>query len=64
MAHIGHPVAGDPVYGSERHRLGLKGQCLFAKYIQFTHPCTGAVLAFEADRPAFLADTIRKLGMQ
>ena len=64
MAHIGHPVAGDPVYGSERHRLGLNGQCLFAKYIQFTHPCTGAVLAFEADRPAFLADTIRKLGMQ
>ena len=64
MAYLGHPVAGDPVYGHEKHRLGLNGQCLFAKYIQFTHPCTGAVLAFEADRPAFLADTIRKLGMQ
>lgn len=63
MAHLGHPVAGDPVYGTERNRLGLAGQCLFAKYIKFTHPVTGAVLAFEADRPAFFADTIRRLGM-
>lgn len=63
MAHIGHPVVGDPVYGSEKQRLGLAGQCLFAKYIEFTHPVSGAVLAFEAGRPQFLVDTIRKLGI-
>lgn len=63
MAYIGHPVVGDPVYGSERHRLGLDGQCLFARYIQFTHPVTGKVLAFEADRPRFFAETLRKLGI-
>ena len=63
MAYMGHPVAGDPVYGSEKHRLGLSGQCLFAKFIQFTHPVTGAVLAFEADRPQFLRETLQKLGI-
>ncbi len=64
MAYIGHPVAGDPVYGSERHKLGLQGQCLFAKYISFTHPVTGEVLAFEADRPRFLTDTLKKIGIR
>ena len=63
MAYLGHPVAGDPVYAPGTDRLGLSGQCLFAKYIQFTHPVTGEVLAFEADRPAFLTETVRKLGM-
>ena len=58
MAYMGHPVAGDPVYGTEKHRLGLSGQCLFAKFIQFTHPVSGAVLAFEADRPQFLKETL------
>ena len=63
MAYMGHPVVGDPVYGTEKHRLGLSGQCLFAKFIQFTHPVTGAVLAFEADRPQFLRETLQKLGI-
>lgn len=63
MAHLGHPVVGDPVYGTPKHSLGLMGQCLFAKYIQFTHPVNGAVLAFEADRPQFLTDTVKKLGI-
>ncbi len=63
MAYLGHPVAGDPVYGTEKHRLGLSGQCLFAKFIQFTHPVSGAVLAFEADRPQFLKETLEKLGI-
>ncbi len=63
MAYLGHPVAGDPVYGTEKHRLGLSGQCLFAKYIQFTHPVTGAVLAFQADRPQFLTDALQRLGI-
>ena len=63
MAYLGHPVAGDPVYGTDKHRLGLAGQCLFAKYIQFTHPVTGAVLAFEADRPQFFADALQRLGI-
>ncbi|MBP5230922.1 MAG: RluA family pseudouridine synthase [Clostridia bacterium] len=63
LSHLGHPVAGDPVYGSDRHRLGLAGQCLFAKTIAFRHPVTGEELSFTAERPAFLTETIRKTGI-
>ena len=63
LSHLGHPVAGDPVYGSERTRLGLSGQCLFARTIAFTHPVTGEELSFTAERPEFLVETIRKTGI-
>lgn len=38
MAYIGHPVAGDPVYGSKKYITKLNGQCLHAYYISFVHP--------------------------
>lgn len=63
MSHIGHPVAGDAVYGNARYRLGLDGQCLFAKYISFVHPITGKILAFEAARPAYFSDALRRAGL-
>ena len=63
MAYIGHPVAGDTVYGNARYRLGLDGQCLFAKYISFVHPITGETLAFEAARPAYFSDALRRAGL-
>ena len=64
MAHIGHPIVGDPLYGTEKQRLGLVGQCLFAKYISFIHPVTGKPLTFSAERPLFLTETVRRLGIQ
>jgi len=63
LSHLGHPVAGDPVYGNEKHKLGLSGQCLFAKTIAFRHPVTGEWLSFTAERPGFLTETIRKTGI-
>ncbi len=63
MSHIGHPVAGDTVYGNARYGLGLDGQCLFAKYISFVHPITGETLAFEAARPAYFSDALRRAGL-
>ena len=53
MSHIGHPVAGDPVYGDKTNRLGLNGQCLFAKYIKFIHPITKKEMEFSAELPEF-----------
>lgn len=46
MAHIGHPILGDPVYGRptqfERRHPGLiKGQCLHAGQLSFVHPSSG-----------------------
>ena len=63
MAYIGHPVAGDTVYGSVRYRLGMEGQCLFAKYISFVHPITGETMTFEAARPAYFSDALRRAGL-
>ena len=63
MAHIGHPVAGDTVYGNVRYRLGMEGQCLFAKYISFVHPITGETQTFEAARPTYFSDALRRAGL-
>ena len=61
MAHIGHPVTGDAVYGKAKNPFGLEGQCLFARFISFTHPVTGETLAFEAPYPEYFAKTLEKL---
>ena len=63
MAYIGHPVAGDTVYGNARYRLGMEGQCLFAKYISFVHPITGETMTFEAARPTYFSDALRRAGL-
>ncbi len=41
MAHIGHPILGDTVYGGKKPVPGLQGQCLHAMGLQFIHPRTG-----------------------
>lgn len=53
---IGHPVAGDPTYGSGTVLRGapLHRQFLHAYQLQFAHPLTGAALEFEAPLPADL----------
>ena len=50
MAYIGHPVAGDPLYGGG-NELGLSSQCLHARHIRFIHPTTGLPMAFDSDLP-------------
>ena len=64
MAHIGHPVAGDTVYGSPKqpkHCEALNGQCLHAKCIGFIHPITGEELYFESELPQYFTDFLQKL---
>jgi len=50
---IGHPIVGDPVYGSGSTMRGvtLKRQFLHAYQLKFTHPSTGAVITVEAPLP-------------
>lgn len=50
MAYLGHPVAGDPLYGGGKV-LGLDSQCLHACAIRFLHPATGASMAFSCPLP-------------
>ena len=41
MAHLGHPIYGDTVYGGKKPVPGLTGQCLHAVGLRFVHPRTG-----------------------
>jgi 23S rRNA pseudouridine1911/1915/1917 synthase len=68
LAHIGHPVVGDPVYGSgfkakaetlpggaRAAVMSLKRQALHAAQLCFEHPLTGKKLRFESPLPEDLA---------
>ncbi|MBQ9861772.1 MAG: RluA family pseudouridine synthase [Clostridia bacterium] len=61
MAYLGHPVAGDTVYGGTKQPSGLNGQCLHAKTIGFVHPITGEYLEFESDLPAYFDEFLSKI---
>lgn len=61
MAHIGHSVAGDEVYGPKKPLKDLDGQCLHAKVIGFEHPVTHEYLEFESKLPKYFSDFIEKL---
>ena len=61
MAYLGHPVAGDPVYGGKKYLASLNGQCLHAYFISFVHPITGEVLTFSAPLPDYFRDFLSTL---
>ena len=61
MAYIGHPVAGDPVYGPKKVITQLHGQCLHAGLIGFIHPRTGEYMEFEAPLPPYFTDFVKTL---
>jgi pseudouridine synthase, RluA family len=58
MAHIGHPLVGDPVYGYKKQRFNLKGQMLHAKKLGFIHPSTGEYIEFQSDLPGYFVKII------
>lgn len=64
MASLGHPVAGDPVYGPKKVITSLSGQCLHAGKIGFQHPSTGEYLEFEAPLPPYFTGFLEKLRAQ
>lgn len=61
MAHLGHPLLGDKVYGSAKGYPGLVGQCLHAKELSFLHPTTGERLTVTSELPAYFTDILEKL---
>jgi 23S rRNA pseudouridine1911/1915/1917 synthase len=75
MASIGHPLAGDPLYGRRPRGRGRGGdealraalaafprQALHAAGLRFRHPADGAVLSFDAPPPADLAALMALVG--
>lgn len=67
MSSIGHPVAGDTVYGGgnsefeKRYSELFLGQCLHAKYIGFVHPITGEKMEFDSDLPEYFKEILQML---
>ena len=61
MAHIGHPILGDLVYGRKKPELGLSSQCLHAGALCFQHPRDGRPVMVFAELPQYFKDVIAKL---
>ena len=60
MASLGHPVAGDPLYGG-KCALPLSSQCLHAREICFRHPVTGEDMTFSCPLPPEFSAVLAKL---
>ena len=79
LAHIGHPVFGDPVYGGRDQARGIrpeyrrqanwmlsliKRQALHAKKLRFAHPTTGEMMEFTAPLPEDLRAVLEAARMK
>lgn len=60
LSYIGHPVAGDPLYGP-RKTLNGNGQFLHAQVLGFKHPSSGKWLEFEIDPPKIFKKRLAEL---
>ena len=73
LAHAGHPLIGDPVYGTRAGRgtartgpegaaiAGFPRQALHARLLGFSHPATGEKLRFESPLPQDMAGLMKSL---
>ena len=61
MAHIGHPILGDTVYGHKKPELGQDSQCLHAGLLCFRHPRDGRPVMVMAPLPAYFEEVLEKL---
>ena len=61
MAHIGHPILGDTVYGHKSKELGQDSQCLHAGQLCFRHPRDGRPVLVFAPLPEYFRNVIEKL---
>ena len=58
---VGHPVAGDAVYGGARPGVDLDRPFLHAEHLGFAHPVTGAPVAVDEPLPPDLATVLAEL---
>ena len=61
MAHIGHPILGDTVYGHKKPELGQDSQCLHAGLLCFRHPRDGRPVIVQAPMPEYFLQVLDKL---
>ena len=61
MAHIGHPLLGDMVYGRKKPEKGLTGQCLHARELKFIHPRSGEAVHLQTELPDYFREVLSRL---
>ena len=61
LASIGHPLAGDAVYGPRNVEKKLNGQCLHARELGFVHPSTGQWMQFSSPLPPYFTEYLDRL---
>ena len=61
MAHIGHPILGDSVYGRKKPELGQESQCLHAGALCFRHPRDNRPVMVLAPLPEYFTQVLEKL---
>ena len=61
MAHLGHPLLGDTLYGGKADK-GQSTQCLHARRLKFVHPRTGESIALESPLPEYFQSALSRLG--
>lgn len=61
MAYLGHPIAGDPVYGPKKVITELNGQCLNAGLLGFVHPRNGRYIEVSSELPQYFEDFLRRI---
>ena len=61
MAHIGHPILGDTVYGHKKPELGQSSQCLHAGCLCFNHPRTQHPVMVFAPLPEYFQQVLETL---
>ena len=61
LSQIGYPIVGDEVYSNGKNEWNIKGQCLHAKSLEFTHPITGETMHLEAELPEYFENIIKGL---
>ncbi len=61
MRSIGHPIVGDPLYGTKTPLFPLDGQLLHAKTLGLTHPVTKELMIFDSVLPERFAAALEKI---
>ena len=61
LSQIGYPIVGDEVYSNGKNEWDVKGQCLHAKSLEFTHPITGEKIYLEAELPQYFKNILEDL---
>ena len=61
LSQIGYPIVGDEVYSNGKNEWNIKGQCLHAKSLEFTHPITGEKMYLEARLTEYFENMLEDL---